>query len=110
MIAGTPSQVADEYQDAEWMELFTFPGGLYARMAVEMLSREDIPAYTQTLHAGGIYGPRDGTELVGVNVAVFVLEPDLERALTVIEPMIDEIPREFNGGGDDPEDENHEEI
>jgi len=109
LIPGAPHDIPDEYKDAEWVELYTFPGGLYAQMAMEILTREDIPAYTQSASAGGVYGPRGGSELVGTSVAVFVLEPDHKHARTVIEPMIDEIPRNFNGGGDDPGDEDEDE-
>lgn len=91
-------ELDEEYQDAEWVELHTFPGTLYARMAVEMLMREGLSAYSQSTFGGGIgFGPVTGSDYVGASATVFVLEPDYESALDIIQPMIDELP--------DPDDE-----
>lgn len=101
LISEIPPEIPEEYKDAEWVELYSFPGGLYAQMAVEMLAREDIPAYSQTIFSPGspyALGPGDA---VGACGAVFVLEHDAPRALKVIEPMIDEIPRNLENGDDD---------
>ena len=86
--------LSEEHLDAEWVELYVFPGALYAQMALELLQRDSIPAYVQSYFAGGsAYGPTMDSGFVGSSSAVFVLEADLERAQGVIEPMLDEIPR-----------------
>ncbi len=88
-----PPEIDEDHQDAEWVELQAFPGTLYAGMAVEILQREGIPAYTQSRFGGGIgVGPVDGASFTGASALVFVLEPDYEQALLAIEPMIDELP------------------
>jgi len=97
LVSEPPPEIPNEYIDEEWVELHTFPGTLYASMAVEMLNREGIPAYSQSLFGGAGYGVYGGADYVGANATVWVLEPDLESAEDVIEPMINEIP----GGIDD---------
>ena len=91
LINEPPPEIPEEYLDVEWVELHTFQGTLYAQMAVEMLNREGIPAYSQSLGGTAVYGVLGGADLLGSNATVWVLEPDLERAEDIIEPMTDEI-------------------
>ena len=89
LVSEIPLEIGEEYEDYEWVELHTFPGTLYAGMAVEMLTREGIPAYSQSRFSGGVgYGPSGGSDYVGASATVFVLEPDYDSALNIIEPMI----------------------
>jgi len=93
LVENPPPEIDEEYADTEWVELHSFPGTLYAAMAVEVLNREGIPAYSQSTFAGGIgYGPVYGADFTGSNAVVYVLEPDYQQALAAIEPMIDELP------------------
>ena len=93
LVGGCPQEIDEEHKDADWVELQVFPGTLYAGMAVEILNREGIPAYSQSRFGGGIgVGPSDGANFTGSNAVVFVLEPDYEQALLAIEPMIEELP------------------
>ena len=101
LISELPPEIPEEYEDVEWVELHTFPGTLYAQMAVEMLNREGIPAYSQSLFGGSGMIVSGGADYIGANAAVWVLKLDLDRAETLIEPMIDEIP----GAMDDEDDE-----
>jgi hypothetical protein len=101
LIAELPPEIPPEYQDAEWVELYSFPGVLYARMAIELLNREGIASYTQSYFGTAGLGPSAGGEYIGGAAAVFVLEPDLERGRDVIESMVDELP----GVGDSDIDE-----
>ncbi|MDP8237731.1 MAG: DUF2007 domain-containing protein [Candidatus Hatepunaea meridiana] len=91
LISEIPPDIPDEYEDEEWVELYTFPGSLYAQMAVEMLVREGIPAYSQSLFGGAGVGLSGGSGYVGANAVVWVLEPDIEQAQAIVEPMTDEI-------------------
>lgn len=84
--------IPEEYEDAEWVELYAFPGTLYARMAIELLRRETIPAYSQSYFGGTGMGVGDVGDFVSARAAVYVLEPDLERSRDIIGAMIDEIP------------------
>ena len=92
LIPEVPPEIPEEYEDEEWVELHTFPGSIYAQMAVEMLTREGIPAYSQSLFGGAGMGVAGGTDFVGANAVVWVLEPDFDRAEILIQPMTDEIP------------------
>src|SRR4030043_117217 len=74
LIAEIPSDIPEEHIDAEWVELFTFAGALYAQMAVEMLNRENIPAYSKSLFGGASLGVLGGAEFIGANAVVYVLE------------------------------------
>ncbi|MFH0765628.1 MAG: zinc ribbon domain-containing protein [Calditrichota bacterium] len=104
LVIDLPPEIDAEYADADWIELHTFPGTLYARMAVEMLQREGIPAYSQSLFGGGLgFGPAGGADYVGASATVFVLEPDFEGALDIIQPMVDELP-ELGMDGSDSDD------
>jgi len=101
LISEVPPEITEEYDDAEWVELFTFTGTLYAQMAVEMLSREDIPAYSKSLFGGAGLGVLGGADYVGASAVVYVLEPDLERAEAVIETMTNENPDLLNDEDDE---------
>lgn len=90
LVAEPPAEIPEEYQDAEWVELHSFSGPMYARMAIEMLQKEEIPAYTQTQFFGSAFGV-GGAGYVGGATPVFVLEPDLGRAEQIIEPIIEEL-------------------
>ena len=92
LVAEPPPEVPEEYYEEEWVELHVFPGSLYAQMAVEMLNRDGIPAYSQSLFGGAGLGGSFGGDSVGANATVWVLKPDLDRAEDVIEPMTNEIP------------------
>ncbi len=102
VIEEEPVEISDEYEDAEWVELHYFQGSIYAQMAVEMLQNESIPAYSQSSFMTSAYGV-GGSGYVGGDTPVFVLEPDLDTALSIIEPIIEELP-EMNF--DDEEDNN----
>ncbi|NQU05853.1 MAG: hypothetical protein HQ568_07155 [Calditrichaeota bacterium] len=92
LVAEQPPEIPEEYYEEEWVELHIFPGSLYAQMAVEMLNRDGIPAYSQSLFGLSGLGGSFGADSVGANATVWVLEPDLDRAEDIIEPMINEIP------------------
>jgi len=96
LVSELPPDIPEEYLDEEWIELYTFSGTLYAQMAVEMLIREGIPAYSKSTFGGAGLGVLGGADYVGANASVFVLEPDLERAESIIEAMTDESPGEFH--------------
>ena len=96
LVSELPPEVPEEYLDEEWVELFTFSGNLYAQMAVEMLIREGIPAYSKSLFGGASLGVLGGADYVGANSVVYVLEPDFERAEAIIESMTDENPGMFD--------------
>jgi hypothetical protein len=98
-----PPEIPEEYEDAEWVELYSFPGSLYARMAIEMLTLEGIPSYCQSYFGGTALSGGSGADYPGATASVFVLEPDLEHGRNVIEPMIDELPTSINE--DDEEEE-----
>lgn len=90
-----PPEIPPDYSDAEWVELCTFPGALYANMAIELLHREQIPCYSMSHYAGAALGPHNGAELIGTSVTIYVLEPDFDHAEAVIEPMTDEMPTQM---------------
>ena len=94
LVSEIPPEVPEEYLEAEWVELHSFPGSLYAGMAVEMLRREGISAYSMFNFGGGSLGI-SGSDFVGADATVFVLEPDFEEALNIIDPMINELPGSF---------------
>jgi len=90
LISELPPEIPEEFVDEEWVELHAFQGSLYAQMAVEMLIREGIPAYSQSRFGGSGLGLSGGANFVGANAVVWVLEPDLDQAETIIEPMTNE--------------------
>lgn len=90
-----PNEEEGSVKDAAWIELHSFPGVLYSQMAVELLHREGVPAYSISNFGGAGYGVV-GADFVGADATVFVLEDDLELAKTAIEPMIDELPGSSN--------------
>lgn len=94
LVNDMPPEIPEDYQDVEWVELIAFPGSLYAQMAVEMLHREGIPAYYQSIFGGSSLGMQGGADYLGANAVVWVLEPDVETANDILEPMVDEIPRD----------------
>ena len=96
LVSEVPPEVPEEYLDEEWVELYTFSGTLYAQMAVEMLLREGIPAYSKSLFAAAGLGLLGGADYVGANASVYVLEPDFERAELIIEAMTSENPDVFD--------------
>lgn len=97
-----PVEIPEDYADIKWIEVHTFPGSLYARMAVEMLIREGLYAYSiSNFGAAGLI-PAGGADFTGASATVFVPEQDYKQALSIIEPMIAELPGHFND--DDLED------
>ncbi len=90
LVPEIPPEIPEEYVDEPWVELHSFSGTLYAQMAIEMLNREGVPAFSKSLFAGSSLGVFGGADLVGDSTAVWVLEPDLERAQVIIEAMISE--------------------
>ncbi len=92
LVPDPPPEISEEYENTEWIELHTFPGSLYAQMAVEMLNREGIPAYSMSNFGGSGLGVSGAGDFVGASSSVFVLEPDHEQAMSIIEPMIEELP------------------
>jgi len=89
-----PPPIPEEYQNEEWVELYSFPGTLYAGMAIELLYREGIPAYSQAFFGGSALGLSAAGDYVGASASVFVLEPDYERGRDIIETMVGELPGE----------------
>ena len=90
-----PPEIPEDYDDNDWVEAHAFPGSLYAKMAVEMLLQEDIPAYSVSQFGGAGLGV-SGAEYVGAGAVVMVLEPDLNQAIRILEPMIEELPGNGN--------------
>ncbi len=97
LVVELPAPIPDEYHNAEWVELYAFPGTLYANMATELLSREGIPAYAQSFFGGSALGVSTAGDYAGATASVFVLEPDYDRSRDIIETMVGELP------GDDEE-------
>lgn len=89
-----PPEIIEEIDDSDWVELHIFPGSLYARMAVEMLLREGISAYSMTTTSGSSSYMYGGGAYMGASSTVYVVESDLDSALDIIQPMIDELPGE----------------
>lgn len=90
LIDELPAEIPEDYQGEEWVILHDFPGSIYAKMAVEMLAREEIPAYSQSEFPGAAaLGLGGGSSYVGAGASVYVMQPDLDRALIVIEAMVD---------------------
>lgn len=89
LIDDHPVPLPEDYREEDWVELYTFPGSLYARMAVELLQREGIPSYSQSSLSADFGSSYDYDTSA---CAVYVLEADYERAREVIETMIDELP------------------
>ncbi len=98
LVPDLPPEIPPEYAEAEWVEVYTFPGTLYARMAVEILNREGIPSYSISNFGGATMG-MSGGDFVGASATVFALEPDADQAYNLLEPMIEEYPGSF----DDPD-------
>jgi len=96
LVSELPPDIPEEYIDADWVEVHTFPGTLYARMAVELLIHEEIPAYSISQFGGAALGVSGSSDFVGSGATVYVLEPDLDQALRVIEPMIAELPGAYD--------------
>ncbi|MCF7809439.1 DUF2007 domain-containing protein [bacterium] len=92
LVPEPPPEIPEEYFEEEWVELHVFQGSLYAQMAVEMLNREGIPAYSQSTFGAAGLGGSFSADSVGTSATVWVLEPDLSRAEDIIEPMTNEIP------------------
>jgi len=86
-----PPELPEDYDDTDWVEAHVFPGTLYAKMAVELLIQEEISAYTIS-HFGGASLGISGAEYVGSGAVVMVLERDLEEAIKILEPMVEELP------------------
>ncbi len=105
LVQDLPPEIPEEYEGAAWVEVYTFPGSLYANMAVELLNREGIPAYTISNFGGSSLGVAGGSNYVGASATVFTLEPDSDIAFDLLEPMIEEYPGTFNGSDFDNDDE-----
>ena len=103
LVAELPPSIPEEYQGAEWIELYSFPGTLYAAMAIELLNREGIPAYAQSFFGGSAMGVSTSGDYVGAVASVFVLEPDFDRGRDIIETMVGELPGENEEEYDDDE-------
>ena len=86
-----PPELPEEFDDTDWVEVHVFPGSLYAKMAVELLIQEEISAYTVSQFGGAGLGV-SGADYVGSGAVVMVLERDLEEAVKILEPMIEELP------------------
>lgn len=93
LISDVPLEIPEEYEDSDWVELHTFPGSLYANMAVELLMREGIPSYSISDHGPGT--APGGNGYLSLSATVYVLEPELDQALDIIELMIEELPGSF---------------
>lgn len=103
LVAEPPPVPSGESAEVDWVELYTFPGSLYSRMAIELLNREGIAAYSQSDISTSSLGVGSG-DYFGATSTVFVPEPDFDRGRDVIETMIDEIPGGPESGmGDDEE-------
>jgi len=89
-----PPEVPEEY-DYEWVEAHVFPGTIYAKMAVEMLIQEEIHAYSISQFGGAGFGIT-GADYVGAGAVVMVLDPDIDQAIKILEPMIEELPGDAN--------------
>jgi len=94
LVAEQPPPIPEDYQNEEWVELYAFPGTLYAGMAIELLNREGIPAYSQSFFGGSAMGVSTAGDYVGAVASVFVLEPDYDRGRDIIETMVGELPGE----------------
>jgi len=105
LVAEPPPPIPEEYKDVDWVELYTFPGTLYARMAIELLTREGIPSYTQSDLTAATLGVGSSADYFGATGTVFVLEPDYDRGREVIETMVDELPGSSDENLPDEEEE-----
>jgi hypothetical protein len=78
-----------ELPDIEWVSLPSVPGIVYAQMIKEVLDREEIPCYIQSLWTSGGLGVISSTTVPGVGVKLFVPKSEYDRALQIQEGMID---------------------
>ncbi len=91
LVSDPPPPIPEDHEGCDWVEVYTFPGTLYAQMAVELLLREGIPAYSFSQYGASALGVSTSGDVVGVSATVFVMEPDHDQSLELIEPMIEEI-------------------
>ena len=98
LITEHPLEIPEDCDDGDWIELHTFPGYLYANMAVELLMREGIPSYSMSNR--GSSGSSGGRDYLNSNSTVYVLELDMDQAMSIIELIIEELPGSFEGDFD----------
>ena len=77
--------------DIKWVSLPTLPGVVYAQMIKEVLDREGIPCYVQSLWSSGGLGVISSTAMPGVTARIMVPETEYETALKIQEGMVDHI-------------------
>jgi len=77
--------------DIKWVALPSVPGVVYAQMITEVLIREEIPCYIQSLWSSGGLGVISSTSMPGVTAKIMVPEPEYERAKQIQEGMVDHI-------------------
>lgn len=67
------------------VKIYTAPDNLQAEMILEVLEKEQIPAYKQDLGAAGIMNIYGGNSTFGEEI--YVAEADVPRAKEVLEGM-----------------------
>jgi len=90
LISDIPLEIPEGCDDGDWIELHTFPGNLYANMAVELLMREGIPSYS--ISNQGSAASSGHSDYLNSNSTVYVLEPEMDQAMNIIQLIIDELP------------------
>lgn len=94
LVENPPPDTNEEIDDLDWVELHTFPGVLYARMAVDMLHKEGVPAYS--LSGSNAAVSDNSVDFASSTAIVYALEGYYDQAYELIEPMIEEIPGIFS--------------
>ena len=77
--------------DIKWVALPNVPGIVYAQMVKEVLDREGIPCYIQSLWSSGGLGVISSTSVPGVTAKIMVPETEYEKAKKIQESMVDHI-------------------
>lgn len=95
LVSDVPPEFPDDIDEMDWVELYTFPGLLYARMAVEMLHLEGIPAYSAASYSS-VNNGLNRSDYASDSAIVYTLESEYDTAYDLIEPMIDELPGIFS--------------
>ncbi|MBT7618282.1 MAG: hypothetical protein HN590_13450 [Calditrichaeota bacterium] len=98
LITDTPLDIPEGCDDGDWIELHTFPEYLYANMAVELLMREGIPAYSISNRGSAASAGRG--DYLSSNSQVYVLEPEFDEAMSIIKLIIEELPGSSEGDYD----------
>jgi len=80
-----------EFADIKWVSLPSVPGVVYAQMIMEVLEREKIPCYVQSLWSSGGLGVISSTSMPGVTAKIMVPETEYDRARQIQEGMVDHI-------------------